>query len=76
MFSKLITETENFSDKTKDYFTRIILAAERMQNLIDSLMDFSSGNTTELFFNPCDLNMIVEESKTDLSLSILEKKPR
>jgi len=72
-FSKRIIETENFSDKTQDYFNRIISAGERMQNLIDSLLDFSRANTTERIFKPCDLNAIVEESKHDLHERILEK---
>ena len=72
-FSRRIIETEKFSDKTQDYFNRIILAGERMQNLLESLLDFSSANTTELLFKPCDLNVIIEESKNDLYESILEK---
>ncbi|MEO6549786.1 MAG: PAS domain S-box protein [Ferruginibacter sp.] len=72
-FSKRIIETENFSDKTQDYFNRIISAGERMQNLIDSLLDFSRANTTELIFEPCDLGRVVEESKSDLYESIVEK---
>ncbi|MCY7356767.1 MAG: histidine kinase, partial [Rudanella sp.] len=72
-FSKLITDTEKFSDKTQDYFNRIISAVARMQNLIDSLLNLSRTNTTELIFVPCDLNTIVDESIIDLNLSILEK---
>ncbi len=72
-FGRRIIETENFSDKTQDYFNRIIAAGERMQNLIISLLDFSHANNTELIFEPCDLNTIVEESKNDLQISILEK---
>ena len=72
-FSKRILEKENFTDKTLDYFNRIITASERMQNLIDSLLNFSHTNTTELIFTKCDLNIIVEESKSDLSESIFEK---
>ncbi len=72
-FGKRILETEKFSDKTQDYFNRIISAGERMQNLIVSLLDFSRTNTTELIFVPCDLNAIVEESKNDLHERILEK---
>jgi PAS domain S-box-containing protein len=73
VFSKRIIETENFSDKTQDYFNRIISASERMQNLIDSLLNFSFVNSTELIFVPCDLNTLVEEAKSDLQISISEK---
>ncbi len=72
-FSKRILQTEKFSGKTQDYFNRIISAGERMQNLIVSLLDFSRTNTEELIFTPCDLNIIVEESKSELHLNILEK---
>jgi PAS domain S-box-containing protein len=75
-FGKLIIETietENVSDKTLDYFNRIISAAERMQNLINSLLEFSYINSTEKIFEPCDLNTLVVESENDLLISISEK---
>ena len=74
VFGNLIKETEKFSGKTQDYFNRIVAAGQRMQNLIVSLLDFSSTNVTDLNMVSCDLNIIVEESKSDLNLSILEKK--
>ncbi len=73
IFGKLIKETANFSEKTQDYFNRIIAAGEHMQNLIVSLLDFSRTDTDKQIIVPCDLNNIVEESKKDLSLPILEK---
>ena len=73
IFTRRILETETFSDKTLDYFNRIISSGERMQNLIDSLLNLSSVNSLELIFEPCDLNTLVEESKNDLQISILEK---
>lgn len=72
-FGKLIIEREKFSEKTEDYFNRIISASERMQNLIISLLNFSSTSTTNLIFVACDLNEIVEESKDNLQLIITEK---
>jgi PAS domain S-box-containing protein len=71
-FSKRILDTEKFSDKAQDYFMRIISAAERMQNLIESLLQFSKANTTELEFKAYDLNLIVEEAKTYLQETIIE----
>ena len=73
LFSKQIIAAEKFSGKTADYFNRIIAASERMQNLIVSLLDFSRISATELIFEPCDLNTIIEESKHDLQISITEK---
>jgi len=72
-FSKLIIETEKLSDKTQDYFNRIISAGTRMQNLIDSLLDFARANKSELSFEPCDLNLIVKESISELNINIVEK---
>ena len=72
LFSRLIIEKENFTGKSLDYFNRVISATERMQNLIDSLLDFSRASMTELLFTQCDLNEVVEESKNDLSLTISE----
>ncbi len=72
-FGKLILEREKFSDKTQEYFNRIISASERMQNLIVSLLSYSQTNTAELIFVPCDLNTIMEESKNDLNLCLSEK---
>lgn len=71
-FSKRILDIETFSDKTQDYFQRIISAAERMQNLIESLLEFSKSNNTELNFEACDFNKIVEEAKSYLQETIIE----
>lgn len=73
LFSKRILELERFSEKTETYFNLIILASDRMRNLITSLIDFSRIDRSDLQFGPCDLNTIVEESKNDLQLSIIEK---
>ena len=72
-FSNRILELETFSDKTSDYFKRIILAGERMQNLIESLLNLSRINNTELIFEKCDLNGILEDSKHYLEENIREK---
>ena len=72
-FSTRILETETFSERTTDYFNRIISAGERMQNLINDLLNFSRTNSTELNLIPCDLNEIVEEIKQFSSEIIHEK---
>lgn len=71
-FSKRILEIETFTDKTLDYFIRIIASSERMEKLIESLMDFSKTNAAELVFEAIDLNKIVEEAKAYISESIRE----
>ncbi len=74
VFSNLILESGELSDSTKGFFKRITDASERMRNLIISLLDFSRVNKTDLVFEACDLNKIIEESKNDLHLSIEGKK--
>ena len=73
IFSKRILETDKFSGQAQDYFNRIILSSERMQNLIISLLEFSTADRSELKVFSCDLNEIIEESKNDLQLKITEK---
>ena len=72
MFSKRIIETEMFTDKTLDSFNRIISSSERMQNLIISLLNFSTNDNTEFKKIACDLNDIIKESENDLHLKIAE----
>ncbi len=72
-FTQLILDTEKFSGKTHEYFKSIIESSSRMRNLLTSLLNFSRIDAIELIFEPCNLNTIVEESKSDLHLSIVEK---
>jgi PAS domain S-box-containing protein len=71
---RILGEQTNFSERTKDYFNRITGAAQRMQNLIDALLNYSRTNTTEKKFTPCDLNNLLEDVKNDLQDAIEEKK--
>ncbi len=70
-----ITENEgqNFTEKDIDYFHRIREAANRMQTLIIDLLSFSRLNTAERKFEITDLNIIVEDVKTELADTIEEK---
>ena len=74
-FSKRIIneEAEHLSETAKDYFSRINAAAQRMQNLILSLLSFSRTNTAELVFVKTDLNQILNEVKVTLHESIKMK---
>lgn len=60
-FTQRITEADEFNDTTRDYFNRIRAGARRMQNLIDSLLDFSRVNTSKNIFEPIDLNVLVQD---------------
>jgi PAS domain S-box-containing protein len=74
-FSRLILEKEsnNLSEKGKDYFHRMESAALRMQTLIDDLLTFSRTNTLPREFTPTDLNKILFDVKKELKDSIEEK---
>jgi signal transduction histidine kinase len=69
----LDNENENLSETGKYNFKRMQLAAGRMQLLIDDLLAFSRVNTTDHKFEKTDLNLILEEVKTELRETILEK---
>ena len=66
-------ENDNLSDKGKYNFKRMQLAAQRMQQLIDDLLAFSRINTTDHKFENTDLSKIIEEVKSDLRDTIMEK---
>jgi signal transduction histidine kinase len=74
-FVTIILENENanLSENGKYNFQRMQLAAGRMQQLIDDLLSFSRINTTELKFEKTDLSTIIEEVKSELKDTILEK---
>ncbi len=66
-------EAEKFSATAKDYFERIVSAANRMQNLIDALLNFSRTNSQAQVFEVTDLNIIFNEVKVALKENIDEK---
>ena len=72
-FARTILETENLSDKGKYNFQRILLSAGRMRQLIEDLLAFSRINTAERKFEKIDLNIIIDEVKTELKDIIDEK---
>ncbi len=74
-FSKRIMDKdgEKLSDTTKDYFNRIQAAAKRMQNLIESLINFSRTNIEEIKFEKTDLNLTLTEVKSVLNDLLIKK---
>ncbi len=67
-------DVANLSDTSKDYFERMVKAAVRMQNLIDSLLEFSRTTTARKNFELTDLNVLLDEVKKELGHRIEEKK--
>lgn len=72
-FSQRILDIGEFNEKTSDYFARINAAARRMQNLIDSLLNFSKVNIEDGLFEATDLNDVLAEAIGNLKDIIDEK---
>jgi PAS domain S-box-containing protein len=74
-FSKRIEEVDNetLSIASKDYFSRIIRAAYRMQNLIDAFLSYSQTNNSLANFEPTDFNQVLLEVKNEFS-DLMEQK--
>jgi light-regulated signal transduction histidine kinase (bacteriophytochrome) len=67
-FGNLILETDKdiLSKSSKDYFARMVKAANRMQNLIDSLLEFSRTSTLNKIYEQADFNVMLDEVKKEL----------
>lgn len=66
-------ENQNLSEKGKEYFSRMLEAAKRMQMLIEDLLAYSRTGTTENKFEKADLNEMVEKVKVELKEALQEK---
>jgi PAS domain S-box-containing protein len=75
-FSSRILEVDEqtLSQKSRDYFNRIQVAAQRMRLLIDDLLSYSRANSAERRYELTDLNKIINDVIGDLENSIEEKK--
>jgi len=69
----LDVESENLSERGKDYFQRMQSASVRMQQLIVDLLSFSRANTNEKYFEVTDLNHILQIVKEQLKDTIDQK---
>jgi light-regulated signal transduction histidine kinase (bacteriophytochrome) len=64
------TESERLSERGADYLMRANRAAERMQGLIQDLLQFSRVTTKPRPFTQVDLNQVTVEVLDDLSVEI------
>jgi PAS domain S-box-containing protein len=74
IFANRIFESESLSETGSDYFTRILSATDRMQNLIDALLSYSRVTSTEMITETTDLNFILRDVIDSLKEEIEEKK--
>lgn len=71
---RLVSHSEDFGEKEKDYLQRMQSAAERMQHLIEDLLSYSRITTCTNHMVPCDIGTIFEIVLQDMETSIdLEK---
>ena len=77
-FSKRIIDEEGdrLSETTKDYFNRIRAASQRMQNLIESVLNFSQNSYGEFVFEKTNLNTTLKEVEATLQVPINLKKAK
>lgn len=67
-------EFDSLSQQGIDYFSKIRIAANRMQTLLIDLVDYSRTIKGDKFFVETDLNTILKETVQDLATNIEEKK--
>jgi hypothetical protein len=74
MFISRIKEKEFdvLSENGKEYFNRITVSANRMQTLLIDLVSYSRTIRGDKTFLPVDLNIVLQEVMTELSLNIAE----
>jgi signal transduction histidine kinase len=75
LFTNRIMErdADNLTSGGKDDFARVQSGVERMQNLLDALLEFSRTNSGEIKFVPTNLNQVMDEARRDLKELIEEK---
>ncbi|MFV7236563.1 ATP-binding protein [Flavobacterium sp. ZB4R12] len=67
-------ELDLLSQQGKDYFSKIRVAANRMQTLLIDLVNYSRTIKGDKVFVETDLKMVLDETLQDLSSNIEEKK--
>jgi PAS domain S-box-containing protein len=75
-FANRISDKErpHLNENTIEYLNRIIGATERMQKLIDALLDFSRTTNSDAVFKTTDLNKVMSDVLAGLREVIDEKK--
>lgn len=67
------TEAETISEKGKDYFEKIKNSANRMQNLMMDLVDYSKTIKVDKIFVKTSLNKLLEDVLLELAVNIEEE---
>ncbi len=64
---------DKLPNSTKEFLNKIYSASERMQLLIQDFLDFSQAATTAPPPEPTDINIILQDAKTELANAIEEE---
>ncbi|HYJ64175.1 MAG TPA: PAS domain S-box protein, partial [Parafilimonas sp.] len=72
-FILLIEKHKNNEEITRKYFEKVKSSAQRMSELIQSILNYSRISKTGLDYNHIDLNKILDDVLTDFELLIKEK---
>jgi PAS domain S-box-containing protein len=67
---------DQFPEKGKVYLDKVDDSAERMSNMIDSILSYSVVNAIEQGLESVDLNMVMEGIESDLELVIIQKEAK
>lgn len=75
-FTSRIIDTTNeaLSENANEYFKRIVSASDRMQTLINALLDYSRTNTSKIALEKTPLKNIISQVKNDLQELLEENK--
>jgi signal transduction histidine kinase len=71
-FGELLKTQPDLGDASRDYVTRIRHSTQRMQRLIDDLLDYSRVTTQGRPPEPVDLNRAIAEATSDLQIRVNE----
>ncbi|WP_020410717.1 sensor histidine kinase [Hahella ganghwensis] len=73
-FSKLLLSGDygKFTSEGEEFSGYVVSAAERMRELLDSLLSYSRVTSKGSVFQPTDLDKVIEDVQADLQLSIDE----
>lgn len=71
MFAGRILEAEgqNFSDRTREYFDKIMSTAGRLQNLTEALLAYSGMDSEDMVFRKTSLDKVLKEALNLIDLA-------
>lgn len=74
IFSKLVIAKENVSELSGNFLERVIVSANRMQQLIDDLISYSKTSAQKIEYTKTKLTPLLEEVLEEMKEVIEEKK--